>query len=97
MQIAYVVFEPIGNFVCKAVGPGKYLPALVFGFGISSFGVAFCHNFGAAFACRFLLGKRASLQLILTQLTSVYIGIFEAGFFPGVAYYLSRWYTKDEL
>lgn len=77
--IAYVVFEPIGNFVCKAVGPGKYLPALVFGFGISSFGVAFCHNFGAAFACRFLLG------------------IFEAGFFPGVAYYLSRWYTKDEF
>lgn len=42
--------------VCKKFGPGKFLPALVFGFGISSFAVAFCHNFGAAFACRFLLG-----------------------------------------
>ncbi|KDE04157.1 hypothetical protein MVLG_05383 [Microbotryum lychnidis-dioicae p1A1 Lamole] len=25
------------------------------------------------------------------------LGIFEAGIFPGIAYYLSRWYRKDEL
>lgn len=40
---------------------------------------AFCHNFGAMAAVRFLLG------------------VFEAGVMPGIAYYLSRWYRKDEL
>jgi len=25
------------------------------------------------------------------------LGIFEAGIFPGTAYYLSRWYGKSEL
>ncbi|SCV73165.1 BQ2448_7090 [Microbotryum intermedium] len=25
------------------------------------------------------------------------LGVFEAGVFPGIAYYLSRWYRKDEL
>lgn len=44
------------NFINKKVGPGKFLPALVLGFGLCSFLVAYTHNFGGIFALRFLLG-----------------------------------------
>jgi len=74
-----VVFEIPCNFLCKKVGPGKFIPILSFMFGLFSFVMAFVHNFGQAFAVRFLLG------------------VAEAGVFPGMAYYLSRFYRKDEL
>ncbi|GAA5820599.1 hypothetical protein JCM3770_007171 [Rhodotorula araucariae] len=77
--IAYVVCEPAGPLLCKKIGPGRVLPALVFGFGLFSFAFAFIHDFAAAFALRFCLG------------------VFEAMFFPGVAYYLSRFYRKAEF
>ncbi|KAM0789341.1 hypothetical protein ACM66B_000173 [Microbotryomycetes sp. NB124-2] len=77
--IAYVVFEPPCNALCKAMGPGKYLPILSFMFGLFSFVYAFVDHFWSAFLVRFLLG------------------IAEAGVFPGFAYFLSRWYRKDEL
>ncbi|KAK4057222.1 hypothetical protein OIO90_001717 [Microbotryomycetes sp. JL221] len=77
--IAYVVFEPPCNFLCKWMGPGKYLPLLSFAFGLFSFVYAFVDHFWSAFLVRFLLG------------------VAEAGVFPGFAFYLSRWYRKDEL
>ncbi|GAA5894425.1 hypothetical protein JCM6882_004816 [Rhodosporidiobolus microsporus] len=54
--IAYVVFEPPASYLCKRIGPGRFLPTLVVLFGIFSFAMAFVHSFGAAFALRFLLG-----------------------------------------
>lgn len=77
--VAYVAFEIPCNFLCKKVGPGRFIPILSFAFGLFSFVMAFVHNFGQAFAVRFLLG------------------VAEAGVFPGMAYYLSRFYRKDEL
>ncbi|UZJ50782.1 hypothetical protein CBS101457_000102 [Exobasidium rhododendri] len=76
---AYILFELPSNLMCKAVGPGKWLPFLTFSFGILSLCTAFVHSFGSAIAVRFLLG------------------VAEAGHLPGIAYYLSRWYTRGEL
>ncbi|SCV69351.1 BQ2448_2371 [Microbotryum intermedium] len=77
--VAYVVFEIPCNYICKVVGPGKFIPILSFCFGLFSLAMAFVKSFGAGIAVRFLLG------------------VAEAGVFPGMAFYLSRWYRKDEL
>ncbi|KAK4048227.1 hypothetical protein OIV83_004932 [Microbotryomycetes sp. JL201] len=77
--IAYVIAEIPSNLLCKLLTPGKYMPGLIFLFGLFSFAFAFVNNFGEAFAVRFLLG------------------LSEAGALPGFAFYLSRWYRKDEL
>ncbi|GAA5837014.1 hypothetical protein JCM11251_004474 [Rhodosporidiobolus azoricus] len=54
--IAYVVFELPASLICKKVGPGRFVPFLVFMFGLFSFAFAFIGNFGGAFALRFCLG-----------------------------------------
>ncbi|KDE06483.1 hypothetical protein MVLG_03137 [Microbotryum lychnidis-dioicae p1A1 Lamole] len=77
--VAYVVFEIPCNYICKIVGPGKFIPVLSFCFGLFSFAMAFVKTFSAGIAVRFILG------------------VAEAGVFPGMAFYLSRWYRKDEL
>ncbi|EED14792.1 MFS transporter, putative [Talaromyces stipitatus ATCC 10500] len=77
--VAYIVFEIPSNIACKWIGPGRFLPALTLGFGITSLGTAFVKNKHSASAVRFLLG------------------MFEAGLFPGIAYYMSRWYRRSEL
>lgn len=33
--ISYIIFEIPCNIICKIVGPGKWLPFLTFGFGVS--------------------------------------------------------------
>ncbi|KAM0789340.1 hypothetical protein ACM66B_000172 [Microbotryomycetes sp. NB124-2] len=77
--IAYVIAEIPSNLLCKAIGPGRFMPGLIFLFGLFSLCFAFVNNFAQAFAVRFLLG------------------LSEAGALPGFAFYLSRWYRKDEL
>ncbi|KAK4057223.1 hypothetical protein OIO90_001718 [Microbotryomycetes sp. JL221] len=77
--IAYVIAEIPSNLLCKVIGPGRFMPLLIFLFGLFSLCFAFVNNFGQAFAVRFLLG------------------LAEAGVLPGFAFYLSRWYRKDEL
>ncbi|EEA23267.1 hypothetical protein TMatcc_002125 [Talaromyces marneffei ATCC 18224] len=53
---SYIVFEIPSNMACKWLGPGKFLPALTLGFGISSLGTAFVNDIHAVSAVRFLLG-----------------------------------------
>ncbi|PWY98225.1 MFS general substrate transporter [Testicularia cyperi] len=77
--VAYTVFEIPSTALTKILGPGRWIPAMTFMFGLLSMVMAFVHSYGAAIAVRFLLG------------------IAEAGMLPSIAYYLSRWYTKDEL
>ncbi|GMK58035.1 hypothetical protein CspeluHIS016_0500670 [Cutaneotrichosporon spelunceum] len=54
--VSYIVFEIPSNIACKWIGPGKWIPAITFGFGLMSMATAFVHSFGSAVAVRFLLG-----------------------------------------
>ncbi|CAG8081189.1 unnamed protein product [Penicillium nalgiovense] len=54
--ISYILAEIPSNIACKLIGPGWFLPALTFGFGICSVGTAFVHTFSSASGVRFLLG-----------------------------------------
>ncbi|SPO32614.1 related to TNA1 - high affinity nicotinic acid plasma membrane permease [Ustilago trichophora] len=76
---AYAAFEIPSTTLTKILGPGRWIPAMAFLFGLLSLANAFVTNFAGAVAVRFLLG------------------IAEAGMLPSIAYYLSRWYKKDEL
>ncbi|KIS68380.1 uncharacterized protein UMAG_03474 [Mycosarcoma maydis] len=77
--VAYAAFEIPSTTLTKILGPGRWIPAMTFLFGLLSLANAFVTNFAGAIAVRFLLG------------------VAEAGMLPSIAYYLSRWYKKDEL
>ncbi|PWN97948.1 MFS general substrate transporter [Tilletiopsis washingtonensis] len=81
--VSYIIFEIPLTVLCKRVGPGRFLPAACFAFGLLSMCTAFVTSapdpFGAGIAVRFLLG------------------VAEAPVFPSIGYYLSRWYRKEEL
>ncbi|KAL5359696.1 major facilitator superfamily domain-containing protein [Aspergillus floccosus] len=53
---------------------------------LTSLGFGIC-SIGTAFVHN--LGQACAVRFVL--------GIFEAGMMPGIAYYMSRWYTKSEL
>ncbi|KAI0595190.1 major facilitator superfamily domain-containing protein [Biscogniauxia sp. FL1348] len=54
--VSYILFEIPCNLLCKKMGPGWFLPASSFGFGICSIGTAFVYDLPAASGVRFLLG-----------------------------------------
>ena len=54
--VAYIVFELPSNIACKYFGPGWYLPAMSFGFGVASLATAWVNDLESACGVRFLLG-----------------------------------------
>ncbi|KAK0622775.1 major facilitator superfamily domain-containing protein [Immersiella caudata] len=54
--IGYIVFELPAVALCKAIGPGWFLPATAFLFGVCSIAMAFIRTVPQAAAIRFLLG-----------------------------------------
>ncbi|KAF9260792.1 MFS general substrate transporter [Marasmius fiardii PR-910] len=76
---SYITFEFPATILCKKLGPGWFIPATTFLFGLTSICTAFTRNRAEVAAARFFLG------------------IFESGVLPGIAYYLSRWYRRSEL
>ncbi|KAN0064107.1 hypothetical protein ACQY0O_003271 [Thecaphora frezii] len=77
--VSYAAFEIPSTILTKVLGPGRWIPAMTFSFGLLSMCTAFVKTYHQALAVRFLLG------------------IFEAGMLPSIAFYLARWYRKDEL
>ncbi|TKA81515.1 hypothetical protein B0A55_02975 [Friedmanniomyces simplex] len=61
--ISYIIFEIPSNVLCKAVGPGWFIPTATLLFGITSLGTAFVHNRAQACGVRFLLGIFESSML----------------------------------
>ena len=54
--IPYIIIDIPSNLVVKAVGAGRYLPAILIGWGIVSMCTGFTKSYGGLLACRFLLG-----------------------------------------
>ncbi|KAH7080986.1 major facilitator superfamily domain-containing protein [Paraphoma chrysanthemicola] len=54
--ISYILFEIPATILCKAMGPGWFLPLTTFGFGAVSIATAFVQTRAQACAVRFLLG-----------------------------------------
>ncbi|KAJ9110827.1 hypothetical protein QFC22_006684 [Naganishia vaughanmartiniae] len=96
--VSYIVFEIPANLFTKWLGPGKAIPLYTITFGVLSIAFGFVNTYGAALAVRFLLGlaeagKRSGVLAHVMNIADT----DGSGMLPGIAYYLSRWYTKDEL
>ncbi|KAG6850657.1 hypothetical protein H0H93_010385 [Arthromyces matolae] len=79
---SYAIFEVPSNIFLKRLRPSIWLSFLMFGWGIIMTLQGLVHNFGG------LMGA-PGLRWML--------GMFEAGLFPGVNYYLSCWYKRSEF
>lgn len=93
---SYIIFEIPANLFTKWLGPGKSIPLYTITFGLLSVAFAFVRNKSAAYAVRFLLGL-AEAGMSDQTIESFVADRSLAGMLPGISYYLSRWYTKDEL
>ncbi|QSZ35404.1 hypothetical protein DSL72_008274 [Monilinia vaccinii-corymbosi] len=54
--ISYIIFEIPASMACKWIGPGWFIPATSFAFGICSIATAYAHNHHTMSAIRFVLG-----------------------------------------
>ncbi|KAI6126504.1 MFS general substrate transporter [Pisolithus sp. B1] len=77
--ISYGLFEFPANVILQFVRPSRWLPGIMFAWGIAMTFMGLVKSYPQLTAMRFLLG------------------IAEAGFYPGVVFYLSMWYPKYKL
>lgn len=95
--VTYTLFELPSNILCKIVGPGESTVATICvltsltpskGKYLPLMTVAFgVLSMCTAWATSF--GSMIAVRMLL--------GVSEAAMLPGIAYYMSRWYRKDEL
>ena len=77
--LGIVLFELPSNIIAKALGPHRWVPCIVFVWGLITLCQAFMTSPSGFYATRFLLAAG------------------EAGFIPGMAWYLTRFYKNTEL
>jgi MFS family permease len=94
--ISYIIFEIPSTICCKVMGIHIYTPLHLscakFDSGPGWFLPLTTFGFGAASIATAFVKTRAQACAV-----RFILGIFESGVMPGCAYYLSRWYRRDEL
>jgi D-galactonate transporter len=81
--IAYFIFEVPSNLMLERFGARKWIARIMLSWGILSGGMAFIPSIAHATG----LGNEYSFYLV-----RVLLGIAEAGFFPGIIFYLTLWF-----
>ncbi|KAM5541464.1 hypothetical protein V8D89_005018 [Ganoderma adspersum] len=79
--ITYCVFEVPSNLALKVSRPSRWIPFIMFCWGIVMISMAFVKNFAGLLVARLFLG--------ITEAS-----ITAAGLFPGVTFYLCMWYPR---
>src|SRR5437588_1809822 len=81
--IAYFIFEVPSNLLLERFGARKWIARIMLSWGILSGMMAFIPTIGRATG----LGNEYSFYLV-----RVLLGVAEAGFFPGIIFYLTLWF-----
>jgi D-galactonate transporter len=81
--IAYFIFEVPSNLLLERFGARKWIARIMLSWGILSGLMAFIPNIGRATG----MGNENAFYLI-----RVLLGAAEAGFFPGIIFYLTLWF-----
>jgi MFS transporter, ACS family, tartrate transporter len=84
--IAYFIFEVPSNLLLERFGARKWIARIMLSWGILSGTMAFI----PAIARVTGLGNEYSFYLL-----RVLLGVAEAGFFPGIIFYLTLWFPKE--
>ena len=74
-----MLFELPSNYMVKVLGTQRWIPTIMFVWGLITLCQAFLRNQAGFYATRFLLASA------------------EAGFIPGMAWYLTRFYPNGQL
>jgi MFS transporter, ACS family, tartrate transporter len=81
--IAYFFFEVPSNLALEKFGARRWIARIMFSWGVIAGAMAFIPQISA------LLGVRASTTFIVLR---VLLGLAEAGFFPGIIFFLTIWF-----
>jgi MFS transporter, ACS family, tartrate transporter len=84
--IAYFMFEVPSNLLLERFGARKWIARIMLSWGILSGAMAFIPNIARATG----LGNEHSFYLL-----RVLLGAAEAGFFPGIIFYLTLWFPSE--
>jgi MFS transporter, ACS family, tartrate transporter len=84
--LAYFVFEVPSNLMLERFGARKWIARIMVTWGILSGLMAFIPNIATATG----MGNENAFYLI-----RVLLGIAEAGFFPGIIFYLTLWFPAE--
>jgi D-galactonate transporter len=84
--IAYFIFEVPSNLLLERFGARKWIARIMLSWGILSGMMAFIPEIGRATG----LGNEYSFYLV-----RVLLGVAEAGFFPGIIFYLTLWFPAE--
>jgi MFS transporter, ACS family, tartrate transporter len=84
--IAYFIFEVPSNLMLERFGARKWIARIMLSWGILSGLMAFIPNIGKATG----LGNEHTFYLL-----RVLLGVAEAGFFPGIIFYLTLWFPAE--
>src|SRR5689334_12695407 len=84
--IAYFIFEVPSNLFLERFGARKWIARIMLSWGILSGLMAFIPNIGKATG----LGNKHTFYLL-----RVLLGVAEAGFFPGIIFYLTLWFPTE--
>jgi MFS transporter, ACS family, tartrate transporter len=83
--IAYFIFEVPSNLLLERFGARKWIARIMLSWGLLSGLMAFIPNIARATG----LGNENSFYLV-----RVLLGVAEAGFFPGIIFYLTLWFPS---
>jgi ACS family tartrate transporter-like MFS transporter len=83
--VAYFIFEVPSNLMLERFGARKWIARIMLSWGILSGAMAFIPSIGRATG----LGNEYSFYLV-----RVLLGVAEAGFFPGIIFYLTLWFPS---
>jgi len=84
--IAYFIFEVPSNLLLERFGARKWIARIMLSWGILSGLMAFIPEIGRATG----LGNENSFYMV-----RVLLGVAEAGFFPGIIFYLTLWFPAE--
>lgn len=84
--IAYFIFEVPSNLLLERFGARKWIARIMLSWGILSGLMAFIPNIARATG----LGNEYTFYLL-----RVLLGVAEAGFFPGIIFYLTLWFPTE--
>ncbi|KAG0364446.1 major facilitator superfamily domain-containing protein [Gamsiella multidivaricata] len=75
----FCIFEIPSNMVIRRIGPHRWIPFLMFFWGLATASQVFLQDRVSFLICRAL------------------VGLFEAGYIPGIAIYLTTYYKREEM
>jgi MFS transporter, ACS family, tartrate transporter len=84
--VAYFIFEVPSNLLLERFGARKWIARIMLSWGILSGAMAFIPAIARATG----LGNEYSFYLL-----RVLLGVAEAGFFPGIIFYLTLWFPAE--